>query len=162
MRPSTRSDHYFLTEKGLVPSSTMAPTTSMRQIGDICQALYTEAFPSFCHAYDRKMCSDLPRNHCFCLHMVWTAALFLLAFSCAHGCLRDLLLDLSRLLGLTLRPSALVFRCHREAFDTLKAGICAGSCTWYLSFVFLFFVFLDGEVPNRILTACEEFLFKSC
>ena len=74
-------------------------------------------------------------------------------------CLRDCLLDVSRLFGLTLRPSAPVFRCHRETFDTLEAGTCAGSRAWYFSFVFPF-VFLDGEVPGRILTACEEFLFR--
>ena len=63
--------------------------------------------------------------------------------------------DVSRLLGLTLRPSALVFRCHLETFDTLEAGTCAGSHPW-TSLVFPF-VFLDGEVLHRILTAYEEF-----
>ena len=82
-------------------------------------------------------------------------------FNCAHGCLRDCLLDVSRPLGLTLRPSAPVFRCHRETFDTLEPGTCAGSRARYFSFVFPC-VFLDGEMPNRILTACEDFLFKGC
>ena len=40
------------------------PTTSMRQIGVICQTLNTEAFTSFCQAYDGAMCSDLPRHRC--------------------------------------------------------------------------------------------------
>ena len=91
-----------------------------------------------------------PGTIAFCLHMVWTTALFFTfprSFPSSwpgtaplHSCL----LDVSRLLGLTLRPSAPVFRCHPEAFDTLEAGICAGSRAWYFSFVFPF-VFLDGE-----------------
>ena len=52
-----------------------------------------------------------------------------------------------------------VFRCHRETFDTLEAGTCAGSRAWYFSFVFSLVFFFFGEVLNRILTACEEFLF---
>ena len=60
-------------------------------------------------------------------------ALFVLPFSSALGCIRDLLLDLSRLLDLALRPFAPVFRCHRETFDTLEAGTCAGSRAWNFS-----------------------------
>ena len=45
----------------------------------------------------------------FCLHMVWRTALFFLPLSYALGCIRDLLLDLSRLFGLALRPFAPVF-----------------------------------------------------
>ena len=44
------------------------------------------------------------------------------SFSCALGCIGDLLLDLSHFLGL-----APVFRCHRESFDTLEAGTRARS-----------------------------------
>ena len=88
----------------------------------------------------------------FCLCTVF------ISFSRAHGCFRDLLLDFSRLLGLTLRPFAPVFRCHREMFATLEAGTCAGSRAWYF-FVFSL-VFWDGDVLKRILTASEEFLSK--
>ena len=44
-------------------------------------------------------------------------------------------------------------------FDTLEAGTCARSRACCFFFVFPF-VFLDGDVLNRILTAREEFLFK--
>ena len=37
------------------------------------------------------------------------------------------LLDVSRLFGLTLRPSAPVYRCPPEFLDTREAGNCAGS-----------------------------------
>ena len=97
----------------------------------------------------------------FCLHTMQRAALFLPFFPCALGCFRDCLLDVSRLLGLTLRPSAPVFRCHRDISATLEAGTCAGSRALYFSFVFLL-VSLHGEVRNRFLTACVAFLFKGC
>ena len=80
------------------------PSTSKRQIGEICQALYTEAFTSFCQTYDGAMCSDLPRHHCLLPpHGVEDCTVFS-SFSCAPCCIRDLLLDLSRLLGLALSP----------------------------------------------------------
>ena len=53
--------------------------------------------------------------------------------SCALGCICDLVLDLSRLLGLAPRPFAPVFRCHRETFDALEAGTYAGSRAWNFS-----------------------------
>ena len=64
---------------------------------------------------------------------------------------RDCLVDVSRLFGLALRPSTPVFCCHGETLDTLEAGTRAGSRTWHFSFVPS--VFLNGEVPNRVLTA---------
>ena len=39
------------------------PTTSKQQIGVICEALNTEAFTSFCRAYDGAICSGL-LGHC--------------------------------------------------------------------------------------------------
>ena len=60
------------------------------------------------------------------------------SFSRAHGCLRDLFLDLSRLLGLTLRPSAPVFRCLQEAFDTPEAALAQeAACVLLLCFFHL-------------------------
>ena len=92
------------------------------------------------------------------LHTLWRIELFLLP-SPVPWWFRDLLLDFSRLLGLTLRPFAPVFRCHREIFATLEAGTCAGSRAWYFFFVFTL-VFWDGFVLKRIQTAHEEFLVK--
>ena len=40
------------------------PTSSKRHIGVICQALYTEAFTSFCQTYDGAMFSDIYWHHC--------------------------------------------------------------------------------------------------
>ena len=71
----------------------------------------------------------------FCLHTLWRIELFLLP-SPVPWCFRDLLLDFSRLLWLTLHPFAPVFRCHQEIFATLKGGTCAGSRAWYFFFVF--------------------------
>ena len=42
------------------------PATSKRQIGVICQSLYTEAI-TFCHSYDGAMCSDLLRHPFACI-----------------------------------------------------------------------------------------------
>ena len=53
-----------LSRQRSVPSSTKALSTGMRQIGEICQALYTEAVTSFCQTYDGAMCSNLPWHHC--------------------------------------------------------------------------------------------------
>ena len=107
------------------------------------------------------MCSDLPRHHCLLPPHVAEDCTVFAPFFFNHGCLRDCLLVHSRLLGLTLRPSAPVLCCDRETFDTLEAGTCAGSRAWYFPFV-PSLVFLDGEVPYRILTGCEEFPLKGC
>ena len=81
------------------------PSTSKRQIGEICQALYTEAFTSFCQTYDGAMCSDFPGTIAFCLHMVWRMALVSSA-PCLYARLH--LRPSPRsfpFLGLALRPS---------------------------------------------------------
>ena len=76
------------------------PSTSKRQIGEICQALYTGAFTPICHTYDGAMCSEP-----FCLHMVWrTALLFFFLFPVRLVAFANLLLDRSRLFGLALHP----------------------------------------------------------
>ena len=51
----------------------------------------------------------------------------------------------SRLLGVTVRPFAPVFRCHGVFLDTREAGICAGShaCFPLLSL-------LDSSVPEDL------------
>ena len=76
-----------------VPSSTCDPHISCWQGGDICQAIATAAFTLF--SYELRSSSNngwSPFNpvllSCYLLHD-------------------------SRLFGLTLRPSAPVFRCHR-------------------------------------------------
>ena len=103
----------------------------MRLIGKISQALYTEAFTSFCQAYTGAMCSGLPRHHCLHPPLGVGDSTVLLPLSCVLGYIRDLLLDISRLLGLALRPFDPVFRCHWEIFATLEAGTCAGSRAWH-------------------------------
>ena len=56
-----------------------------------------------------------PGTIAFCLHTLWQTALFFSSFTRAHGCFCDLLLDFSRLFGLTFRsclsmPQGIV--CH--------------------------------------------------
>ena len=81
-------------------------TTSKQQIGVICEARNTEAFTSFCHAYDGAMCSGLIGHHCIQPpHGVEDTAVFTSSFFCAWLHSRDRLLVLARLLGQTLRPS---------------------------------------------------------
>ena len=92
-----------------------------------------------------ERCSDLTGHHCLLPpHVVEDCTVFT-SFSRAHGCFGDLFLDFSRLLGLTLRAFAPVFRCHQEIFATLEAGTCAGSRAWYFFFVFPL-VLLDSNV----------------
>ena len=82
------------------------PTTSMRHIGVICQALNTEAITSFCQAYDGAMCSDLHRIHCF-LASTWRGGMhrFFFLSPVRLVAFANLLRDLSCPLGLSLRPS---------------------------------------------------------
>ena len=68
---------------------------------------------SFCQTYDGTMRSKLPRHHCLCLRTLRKSALFFP--SCAPVCPRGSLLDVSRLLGRTLRPSAPVCCCHQDS-----------------------------------------------
>ena len=52
----------------------------------------------------------------FCFHTLRLIVLFFFSLMpSAHICLRGCLLDVSRLLGLTLRPSSLVCCCHRDS-----------------------------------------------
>ena len=66
------------------------------------------------------MCSKLPRHHCLLSpHVAEDCTVFfffkLLLVPIALVCLRCSLLDVSRLLGLTLRPSAPVCCCHQDS-----------------------------------------------
>ena len=77
----------------------------------------------------------------FCLCTLRMTVLFLFLFLlCAHGCLRECLLDVSRLLGLTLRPSAPVLCCHRDALTRWRLALAqeaardASSSSLHLSF----------------------------
>ena len=101
--------------------ATKAPTNSIWQNGEICQALFTEAFTSFCQAYDGTMGSTLPRHWCLLpAHVSENCTFFP---SCAPVCPRVCLLDVSRPLGLTLRPSAPVCGCHRDSLRRWRLAI---------------------------------------
>ena len=95
----------------------------------------------------------------FFLHTVWRTALFLFSFPCAWLHSRDLLLDLSRLLDLTLRPLRSCLVMPPGTLATLEAGTCAGSREWNFStfpfplwycFGSFFFFSLFGATPHRI------------
>ena len=99
-----------------VPSSTNDLNNSMWQSGEICQVLFTGAFTLFCLIYDGTMGYSLSVRTCLCLRTVrknvlssFFVFLVLLSYS------RDCLLDVSRLLSLTLRHSAPVCCCHRDS-----------------------------------------------
>ena len=76
------------------------------QSGEICQVLSTGAFTLFCHVDDGIM-----------------GAFFLLCHFCAPFCSRNCLLDVSRLLGLTLRLSAPVCSCHRDSLTRWRLAL---------------------------------------
>ena len=100
------------------------PTTRKRQKGEICQALNTEAFTSFCQAYDGAMCSELRGQHFLLPPYGVQDCTASSSSSRALGCIRDLLLDLSRLLGLALRPS--------RSCLSLPPGILCHAGGWHL------------------------------
>ena len=64
-----------------VPLSTSDLHCSRWQSGEICQALLTEAFTSFCQACDGTMGSSLPRHHCLLLPHVTEDRTVLLLFA---------------------------------------------------------------------------------
>ena len=91
----------------LVPSSTNALTNSMWRSSEICQVLSTEAFTLFCQTCFQGTIA-------FCLHTLRKTAQTVFPL-CTLACPRGRLFDASRLLGLTLRHSAPVCRCHRDS-----------------------------------------------
>ena len=85
------------------------------QSGEICQVLFTGAFTLFCHVV-----------HGFKEDLISSFVTFVLV-SCSRVCL----LDVSRLLGMTLRHFAPVGSCHWDSL-TREAGNCARSRACYL------------------------------
>ena len=102
-----------------VPLSTSDLHYSRWQSGEICQVLSTGAFTLFCHMYDGTMGCSLSVHAClfFCPRTCGRTFVFfaffvtLVLLSCSRVCL----LDVSRLLGLTLRSSVTVCCCHRDS-----------------------------------------------
>ena len=129
----------------------------MRQIGEICQALSHRGLHVVLPKRTMEQCAltFLGTIAFVPPHVVEDCNCFLLP-SPVPWCFRDLLLDFSRLLGLTLHPFAPVFRCHREIFATLEAGTCAGKPRVVLLPLSSPLVFWDGHVLKRIQTAYEE------
>ena len=116
-----------------VPSSTKAPLPACGRMKRSARRSIPRPSRRFAKHTIEQCTLALLGTIAFCFHTLQRTALFFSSFFCAHGCLHDCLLDVSRLLGLTLRPSAPVFRCHLETFDTLEAGTCAGSRAWNFS-----------------------------
>ena len=107
----------------LVPSSTNALTNSMWQSSEICEVLSTGAFTLFCH----DVHGFTETSHHSQDFLSFVTFVFV---SCSRVCL----LVVSRLLGLTLRPSAPVCCCHRAsltrwrlAFEQEAARVASAS-----------------------------------
>ena len=73
----------------------------------------------------RTMDSQFPRHHCLSpTHLAGDGtALLLFSFLVLLFCTRGSLLDASRLLGLTLRPSAPVCCCHRDSLTRWRLAL---------------------------------------
>ena len=90
-----------------VPSSTNDLDNSRWQSGGIAQVLSTGAFTLFCHVFDGIMGSSLSVRACLLPPHVRKSVLFSFFVTFVLlSCSRVGLLDVSRLLGLTLRYSA--------------------------------------------------------
>ena len=111
------------------------------QSGEICQVLSSGAFTLFCHVYDGTMDSSLSVHACLLPpHVrknVFSSFVILVLLSCSRVCL----LDVSRLLGLTLRHSAPVCCCHRDSLTRWRVAFAqedvrvASSSSSHLSFL---------------------------
>ena len=80
----------------------------------------------------------LPRVHGIKEDLIFPFVTFVL-LSCSRVCL----LDVSRLLGLTLRPSALVCCCHRDSLTRVRLAIVQEAVR-----VFFFSVFSSGSARD--------------
>ena len=111
-----------------VPSSTNDLNNSRWQSGEICQVFSIGAFTLFCHVYDVTMDSSLSVHACLLpphvrKHVLSSSFVILVLLSCSRVCL----LDVSRLLGLTLRHSAPVCCCHRDSLTRWRLAFAQGS-----------------------------------
>ena len=124
-----------------VPSSTNDLHNSRWQSGEICQVLSTAAFALFCHVFDGIMDSSLSVHACLLpphvrKYVLSSSFVTVVLLSCSRVCL----LDVSRLLGLTLRHSALVCSCHRDSLTRWRLSFAqeavrvASSASSQLSF----------------------------
>ena len=124
-------DFFFLAPQELVR---LGP--SIRPHGELQRGLQLFHRGSGSEASDDDQADNVSTEALYVIALPSTALFFfpspLVAFSSytlllALGCIRDLLLNLSRLLARALRPFAPALRCHRGFFATLEAGTCAGS-----------------------------------
>ena len=125
-----------------VPLSTSDLHCSRCKSGGICKVLSTGAFTLFCHdfhGFNEGLLSFL---------------------SCPRVCL----LDVSRLLGLTLRPSAPVCCCHRDSLTRGKLAVVQDAvCVLFFS-VFSFgsarddlFPVISDSLREKFLQALQEY-----
>ena len=106
-----------------VPLSTSGLHYSRWQSGGICQVLSTGAFTLFCNV----------------VHGIKEVLISLFVTFVLLSCSRVCLLDVSRLLGLTLRPSARVCSFHRDSLTRSRLAIVQDAVR-----VLLFSVFSVG------------------
>ena len=128
-----------------VPLCTSGLHNSRWQSGGICQGMSTVAFTLLCH--------DV---HGFTIELLSCFVTFVL-LSCSRVCL----LVVSRLLGLTLRPSAPVCSCHRDSLTRERLAIVQEAVR-----VFFFSVFSIGSARDDMCPVVSgslcECLFKRC
>ena len=129
-----------------VPLSTNVLHYSRWQSGGSCQVLSTGDFTLFCHVFDSVM------------GILFSLFVTFVLLSCSRVCL----LDVSRLLGLTLRHFAPVCSCHRDSLTRWRLAIVQEAVR-----VFFFLSLLDWSLLLMTcvwwcLTAYEEGLWKSC
>ena len=111
----------------------------------------------FAKACNGAICSGLPRHHCLQPpHVVEDSTVFY--FSRAHGLLLDFF---PSLWPGTASFKLLSFDATGKSLPPWRLALAQEAARGTFVFVFLL-VFLDGGVLERILTACEEFIFKGC
>ena len=81
------------------------------QSGGICQVLSTRDFTLFCHVFDGL------------IGVLFSLFVTFVLLSCSRVCL----LDVSRLLGLTLRHAASVCSCHRDSPTRWRLALAQGA-----------------------------------
>ena len=115
-------------------------------------------------ATSARCCPPGP-SRCFATWMMvsWALFILLLCHFCAPFCSRNCLLDVSRLLGLTLRHSACVCSCHRDSSTRWRLALAQeAACVVSSMFSRLFFcspvcLVISDNLRGRSLQAVRTY-----